>query len=813
MALLSTESASTLIEESPLEIAAFDVQGMKCAGCVSAVERQLKQNAGVTSASVNLVTEVAVVKYTSNTVKPELLAKNLTAVGFPAQLRDSQFSSSNKIAETQKKRQQQRQEQLKQLIIASILLLFSSLGHWHHLGGPEIPLLSHIGFHWTLATLAILLPGRNIFIDGWRALWHGMPNMNTLVGLGTGSAYATSCLALLFPGWGWECFFDEPVMLLGFILLGRTLEARARSQASAALEKLSALQPETARLIGSPDLSHASEIEIPVDQVRVGEWLKVLPGEKIPVDGILVDGQTVVNEALLTGESTPIAKQQDDEVKAGTINQSGVIALAVKGMGADTTLAKIIATVEEAQSRKAPIQQFADTVAGYFAYGVMAIALLTFLFWNFWGTALYPQVLSSVTMSMTSEAMPPPSPMLLSLKLAIAVLVVACPCALGLATPTAILVGTSIGAEKGLLIKGGDVLSVIHRLNTIVFDKTGTLTMGKPSLTNCLPAEDFAADSLLQIAATVESGTNHPLADAITQAAVKHNLPQLQANDYVTEPGLGTAAIVEGKTVLLGNPAWLAQHHIALSYSLEEAYQRFSLEAKTPVCMAIDGKIAGVFALQDTLRPQAKTTVSRLQALGLEIVMLTGDRILPAQAIAKQLGIHHIVAEVYPEEKVRVIEMLQGNKARSHIDPHDLLNTTDKLKHSHQIVAMIGDGINDAPALAQADIGITLRGATEVAKETAGIVLTHDRLEDVVTAIELSKKTYQKIRQNLFWALGYNLVAIPMAAGVLLPQFNLLLSPAIAAALMALSSVSVVINSLLLRYTVIIDHPSPANND
>ena len=805
MALLSTESESTAKQETLLEIATFDVQGMKCAGCVNAVERQLKQNVGVTSASVNLVTEVAVIKYTPNTIKPEIIAENLTAVGFPAQLRESELSHSNKIAETHKKRQQQRQEQLRQLVIAGILLFFSSLGHLHHLGGPEIPLLSHIAFHWSLATLAILLPGRNIFVDGWRALWHGMPNMNTLVGLGTGSAYGTSCLALLFPAWGWECFFDEPVMLLGFILLGRTLEARARSQASAALEKLTALQPDTARLIGSPELSNTSDIEIPVDQVRMGEWLKVLPGEKIPVDGTVVNGQTLVDEAMLTGESTPMTKQVGDEVKTGTINQSGVIVLAVDRIGSDTTLSKIIATVEEAQSRKAPIQQFADTVAGYFAYGVMAIALLTFLFWNFWGTELYPQVLTSMSMSMASEVMPNPSPVLLSLKLAIAVLVVACPCALGLATPTAILVGTSLGAEKGLLIKGGEVLSLIHRLDTIVFDKTGTLTMGKPSLTDCLPAPDFAADSLLQIAATVESGTNHPLAEAITQAADKQNLSRLDASDYVTEPGLGIAATVEGKAVLLGSPAWLAQHHIALSYSLEEAYQRFSLQAKTPVCMAIDGEIAGVFALQDTLRPQAKATISRLQNLGLKVAMLTGDRILPAQAIAKELDISHIFAEVYPAEKVSVIQMLQADKPKTGRENHPTVNAPGKPNQSRKIVAMVGDGINDAPALAQADIGITLRSATEVAKETAGIVLTHDRLEDVVTAIELSQKTYQKIRQNLSWALGYNLIAIPLAAGVLLPQFNILLSPAIAAALMALSSVSVVVNSLMLRYTTATD--------
>jgi Cu2+-exporting ATPase len=772
------------IPETPLATATFDVGGMKCAGCVMAVERQLAQTPGVDSACVNLVTEVAVVKYLTAAVQPENLAEKLTAVGFPAQLRvPASEALSNNTPTVAQRRQQERQQQLQQLIFAAILLIFSGLGHLDRLGAPPLPIVSHIGFHWGLATLALCLPGRAILRDGWRSLWHGMPNMNTLIGLGTGSAYFTSCLALLFPQLGWECFFDEPVMLLGFILLGRTLEARARSRASASLEALIALQPAVARLIGNPNASDISEIEIPAAQVRVGEWVRVLPGEKIPVDGTVVAGQSAIDESLLTGESLPVAKQVGDAVAAGTINQSGAIALQATSIGKNTALARIIASVEEAQARKAPIQQLADVVAGYFAYGVMAVALLTFLFWNFSGTKLYPQVLAAVPAAMAHSMAVAPSPLLLSLKLAIAVLVVACPCALGLATPTAILVGTGIGAEQGLLIKGGDILETAHRLDTIVFDKTGTLTVGHPSLTDSLPDGDLSAARLLQLAATVESGTNHPLASAITAAAAKQELPLLSAQDFYTEPGLGVSASVEGEVVLLGNQEWLERHGLSLPPELQAKVQAFAEAGKTAVWVALAGEVAGVLALEDRLRPDARETVERLQQLGLSAILLTGDRLAAAQAIARQVGITQVFAQVRPEEKVAILQSLQREAG----------------EEKRKIVAMVGDGINDAPALAQADIGISLQGATEVAVETAGIVLTRDRLLAVVDAIQLSRATFNKICQNLFWALGYNALAIPVAAGILLPRFGLLLSPAMAGALMAFSSVSVVTNSLLLR--------------
>ncbi len=784
------ETSSELV----LATATLDVQGMKCAGCVKAVERQLEQHSGVVSASVNLITEVAVVKYVPEKVQPKILAERLTAVGFPCDLRTStaipsgtasQHALSTTLNAAERKQQQMRRYRWG-LVTAAILLIFSSLGHLNHIGGPSIALVSNMGFHWGLATLALLIPGRGILIDGWRGLRHGMPNMNTLVGLGTLSAYLASCVALLFPQLGWECFFEEPVMLLGFIFLGRTLETRARNRASAALEALVALQPPVARLIGAPNASEMAGIEIPVEQVRVGEWLRVLPGEKIPVDGEIVDGETSIDESLVTGESLPIVKRSGDEVITGTLNQTGAIALQATHIGKDTTLAKIIASVEDAQTRKAPIQQLADTIAGYFAYGVMAVASLTFLFWDLLGTKLFPQVLPSTTHEMGGMS---PSPLLLSLKLAIAVLVVACPCALGLATPTAILVGTGIGAERGLLIKGGDVLEKVHQLDVIAFDKTGTLTVGHPSVTDCIPLKEIESNRLLQLAATVENGTNHPLALAILEACKGRELPLLRAEAYYTEAGLGVCALVEGQTVLIGNEDWLGDRGVVLPASTVDRAQSLSQSGKTVVYVAVEGQVQGIIALQDTLRPDAQETVNRLQSLGMAVILITGDRPQVADAIAQQLGIKQVFAQVRPNHKAEIIKMLQAGQGEKTID----FNPKSK------IVAMVGDGINDAPALAQSDIGISLQGATGVALETADIVLVRARLSDVVAALDLSLATFHKIRQNLFWALGYNTVAIPIAAGLLLPSCNIVLSPALAGALMAFSSVTVVTNSLLLR--------------
>ncbi|MGH8000167.1 MAG: heavy metal translocating P-type ATPase, partial [Brasilonema sp.] len=532
-------------ETSTTEKMTLDVGGMKCAGCVRAVERQLTQYPGVKSACVNLATEVAVVELEVGAVNADALAKELTAAGFPTQPRKLGGKVALETQSIQDPAQRQRQEMQaakRQLVIAVVLLVISFTGHFGNMNGHVIPVLHNIWFHCGLATIALLFPGRPILVDGWVGLRHNAPNMNTLVGLGTLTAYTASLVALLFPQLGWECFFDEPVMMLGFILLGRTLEKQARTRAAAAFKELLALQPQLARLIGKPKTtgetpslsSGAGVVEIPAELVRVGEWLQVLPGEKIPVDGEVVDGQTTIDESILTGEAVPVTKQPGDLVTAGTLNQSGAIAIQATRTGSDTTLAQIVALVEAAQTRKAPVQKLADTVAGYFTYGVLTAALVTFVFWYFFGTHIWHHAVMAYAMEISHHSLLSTShiphltiytPLLVSLKLAIAVMVVACPCALGLATPTAILVGTAIGAERGLLIKGGDILEKVHQLNTVVFDKTGTLTTGRPVVTDCLPfeaEEENASVScvvLLQMAAAVESGTIHPLAIAIQQEA------------------------------------------------------------------------------------------------------------------------------------------------------------------------------------------------------------------------------------------------------------------------------------------------------
>ncbi|MBD3883348.1 copper-translocating P-type ATPase [Phormidium tenue FACHB-886] len=775
----------------------LNVGGMKCAGCVKAVENQLSQQPGVITATVNLVTEVATVDCEPGKVDPASLAQKLTDTGFPTEPRLAGLpSTASTPADRQK---QETQQQFRRMTVALTLLLLSAIGHIDHfaaqVGWFTVPGLGNIWFHWGLATLALLFPGRSIITDGWRGLRHNAPNMNTLIGLGTLTAYITSSVALLLPGLGWECFFDEPVMLVGFILLGRTLEQQARAKAIHAFQSLLALQPTTANLLKDragqvdPDtFVHQPAILLPASQVKVGEWLRVLPSEKIPVDGEVISGQTTVDESMLTGEATPVLKQVGDLVSAGSLNLSGAIALKATRTGKDTTLSQIIALVEAAQTRKAPIQGLADTVAGYFTYGVMAIAAFTFLFWYFIGIPLWgEQVLGAGEwmMGMGHEhMMPAPVPadaLLLSLKLTIAVLVIACPCALGLATPTAILVGSGIGAERGLLIRGGDVLEKVHQLRTIVFDKTGTLTIGKPQITDCLPLQaSLSATALLQLAASVESGTQHPLAEAICQEAQRQELSLRSAEAFHTEPGLGVSAVVEGQAVVLGNLDWLAQQAIEIDEIAQSQAEALEAVGKTVVYVGVAGVLVGLLAAQDTLRPDAKQTIDRLRQSGLRVMLLTGDRLTAAAAIARLLDLQpeEVLANVRPDGKSKAIAQLQA---------------------TGQLVAMVGDGINDAPALAEADVGISLRSGTDVAIEAADIVLMSDRLADVEEAIRLSKATFNKIRQNLFWAFGYNLLGIPAAAGVFLPSFHLALSPAAAGAFMAFSSISVVTNSLLLR--------------
>ena len=792
---------------------------MKCAGCVRVVEQTLQTCHGVLSATVNLATEVATVEYHPSQTVPTSLTEALTAAGFPSQARLSpeerrSLGLSDLNNDLQIQRQTAAQQQVRQLVIAILLLVLSAVGHLNQLGGMRVPGLSNIWLHAGLATLALLVPGRPMLVDGWRGLRRHAPNMNTLVSLGTLTAYSTSLVALMWPQLGWECFFDEPVMLVGFILLGRTLEQRARHRAASAFQALLELQPDIARLMpqGSDPAgaSHATPsdlIEVPAASVRVGEWLYVLPGDKIPVDGTVLVGQTTIDESMLTGESVPVLKQVGDSVAAGTLNQSGAIVLEAQHTGAATQLGQIITLVETAQTRKAPIQTLADTVAGYFTYGVMALATLTFLFWYFIGTHLWPHILGTGGMSNMEHtaiehlwsSVTTASPLLLSLKLAIAVLVVACPCALGLATPTAILVGSGLGAERGLLIRGGDVLEQVYHLDTIVLDKTGTLTSNQPTLTDCLPIAthpDLTAHTLLQLAATVESGTQHPLALAIHQAAVAQEITLLPAHSFRTEAGLGVSAMISANghpslphpaQIILGNAAWLQQHGIELTDQHQAQVEPWVAAGKTVIYIGqvtdSDSVFLGAIGVMDHLRSDAAEMITQLKQMGLTVVLLTGDRQTVAQAVAAKLAIptQHVVAEVPPDGKAAVIRQLQAEGRQ---------------------VAMVGDGINDAPALAQADVGIALNSGTDIAIETAGIILMRDRLLDITEAIGLGRATFRKIRQNLFWAFAYNTLGIPLAAGILLPSLGIILSPAAAGAMMAFSSVSVVTNSLLLSFSV-----------
>ncbi|MEB3175517.1 MAG: heavy metal translocating P-type ATPase [Cyanobacteriota bacterium] len=736
----------TSLELPEAETFILSVGGMKCGGCVGAVERLLKQQPGVLGASVNLVTATARVACRRGASNAETLAAYLSEKGFPSQAQ-ARSAPPAPLPEAD--------FPYRSLATALALLVLSSLGHWQHLGGPHLPWVGSLGFHWLLATLALTIPGREIFRDGWQSFRHGRPDMNTLVSLGTGGAYLASCVAFLWPQGGWECFFDEPVMLLGFILLGRALEGQARNRAAQSLKSLLGLQPPVARLrLGE------QEVILPVEQIVLGDRLSVLPGEKIPVDGEVLAGTSAVDEALVTGESLPVAKGPGDMVLAGALNQTGVLTIQATQVGSGTVLAQIIAAVQEAQTRKAPIQRLADAAAGYFAYGVLTIACLTALVWSIGGR------LGLETGGVQPE--------LLGIKFAIAVLVVACPCALGLATPTAILVATGVGAELGLLIKGGDALETAQRLTLIAFDKTGTLTQGQPRLQGFFPQPCSSERDLLQIAASLEQGSNHPFAKAILTAAREQDLPPLKARDFHTEAGAGVRAVLEdGTPILIGNRGWLEEQCIPL------AADSPSIPPLSTLLYVAQGQTwLGCLALADPLRPEAEETLARLRALGLKTALLTGDRPETAETVGAQLQIAEIHAQIRPKEKARRIEAWQKQG---------------------EIVAMVGDGINDAPALAQADVGISLGGATDAALETADIVLMRAQLGDLLGALSLSRAAVGKIRQNLFWALGYNLLAIPLAAGLFWRWGHLSLSPGWAAACMAVSSLLVVTNSLTLK--------------
>jgi Cu+-exporting ATPase len=600
------------------------------------------------------------------------------------------------------------------------------------------------------------------FVFGWRfyrgtydAIRNRMGNMDTLIALGTSAAWAYSTVVTFFPSFFpfSGVYFDTAAVIVTLVLTGRFLEHISKGRASEAVRKLMDLQPRLAHVIRDE-----KEIEIPVEQIEVGDMFVVRPGEKVPVDGMVIEGYSSVDQSMITGESIPVEKNPNDEVIGGTINKTGMLKARATKVGQDTTLAQIVKLVEEAQIGRAPIQKLADRVATYFVPAVIIIALSSALAWYFIGNI----------------------GLQFSLLAFVSVTVIACPCALGIATPAALLVGTSKGAQNGILIKGGDHLEIAHKTTTMVFDKTGTLTVGEPSVTDVIPYDKYSADTVLMLAASVEKGSEHPLAEAIEKEAASRSLQLVNPSEFEAIPGKGVKAMIQGKEILLGNRKLMTETGVNLS-KIEEKTKKLEEDGKTVMFTVVDGALAGVIGAADTLKEYAANAVAELKKMGIEVIVLTGDNETTAKAIAKKLGIEKIFAEVLPQQKEAIIE---------------------RLRNEGKVVAMVGDGINDAPALAKADVGIAIGSGTDVAKETGGIVLVKEDLRDVVTAIKLSRSTVRKIKQNLFWAFAYNAALIPIAAGALVPFFGAQIYevlPFLAAGAMAFSSVTVVSNSLLLE--------------
>ncbi len=730
------------------------IQGMNCASCVQKLEKALLQTRGVTKAVVNLATEKAKIEYIPSETNLVEIKKAVESSGHKV----FEFAPSEEAEDPERLLREKEYKKLKTKfivgLILGLLIFFGSSRHWF----PWVPsFLGNFYVLWALATPVQFWIGWQFYKGAWGAFKHRNADMNTLIAVGTSAAYIYSVTATVFPsffetgGIKPEVYFDTSALIIVLIILGRLLEARAKGQTSEAIKKLMGLQPKTARVI-----RERKEMDIPVEEVLVGDMVIVRPGEKIPVDGIVKDGKSAVDESMITGESIPVKKKAGDEVIGATINKTGSFKFEATKVGKDTALAQIIKLVQDAQGSKAPIQRLADVISGYFVPIVISIAIATFVIWFNFG----------------------PFPALtFALLTFVAVMIIACPCALGLATPTAVMVGTGKGAEKGILIKGGESLETAHKLDTIVFDKTGTLTKGEPEITDIVTTNSYSEDEILKYSASAEKASEHPLGEAIIKGAREKKIELHDPKNFNAIEGHGIEAEVDGKKVLLGNLKLMRKQQIAVK-DLEGKADELAGDGKTPMYIALEGKAAGLIAVADTLKENSLQAVEKLKKLGLEVIMLTGDNKKTAEAIARKAGIDKVLPEVLPEDKVHEIKSLQ---------------------HGGRKVAMVGDGINDAPALAQADVGIAIGSGTDVAMEASDITLIKGDLRGVVSAIELSKRTIRVIKQNLFWAFFYNTAGIPIAAGVLYPFFGILLNPIFASAAMAFSSVSVVSNSLRLR--------------
>ncbi|MFC2001887.1 heavy metal translocating P-type ATPase [Chloroflexota bacterium] len=737
----------------------FPVGGLTCAACVARVEQSLSSVPGVISASVNLASEKATVEYIEGTEYSEL-RKAVKEAGYEL---GSEAATLEDV--TTASRRELRALRNKLILAASLAVLIMVLGM-----GTSIPGKPYV--LWVLATPVQFWAGWRFYRWAWGATRHRTADMNTLIAVGTSAAYLYSVIAILFPdffttgGLEPQLYFDTSAMIIALILLGRFLEARARGQTSEAIKKLIGLQPKTALVIRD-----GKENKISIEDVQVGDLILVRPGERVPVDGIVRQGHSSIDESMITGESIPVEKNAGDGVIGATINKTGSFQFEATKVGKDTTLAQIIRLVEEAQGSKAPIQRLADVIASYFVPIVIGIAIITFIIWYLVGPA------PVITFALLNF---------------IAVLIIACPCALGLATPTAIMVGTGKGAENGILIRSAEALERSHKINTVLLDKTGTLTRGEPSVTDIITIPSSSQEEVLRLAASVERGSEHPLGEAIVKAASEKKLKLHTTSGFNAIPGHGVEASVIRKKVLLGNLKLIKDRGLSLN-GLEAEANRLWMQGKTVMFLGIDKQVTGIIAVADTLKPNAQKAVSALHRMGIEVVMLTGDNHRTAEAIARELGIDRVLAEVLPEHKTQEVKKLQA---------------------AGKVVAMVGDGINDAPALAQADIGIAIGTGTDVAVESGDITLIRGDLMGIVTAISLSKRTMRTIKQNLFWAFAYNAALIPVAAGALYLVFGStgvpsglrfilgdygFLNPILAAAAMAASSLTVVSNSLRLR--------------
>ncbi|MEG0773834.1 heavy metal translocating P-type ATPase [Clostridium sp.] len=736
------------------------IQGMTCSACAKTIEKVTRKLDGVISSDVNVATEKLSIAYEPSKIRVSDIKKAVEKAGYKA-LEDEATVDADK-----ERKEKEIKLLWKKFVIAAIFtvpLLIITMGHMFGEGiGFELPKIidpmmnpRNFAMIQLVLVLPVMVAGNKFFTVGFKSLIRRSPNMDTLIAMGTSAAFLYGIFAIIqiFDGnvdYAYDLYFEAAGVIITLILLGKYLEAVTKGKTSEAIKKLMGLAPKTAIIIRD-----GKEIEMPIEEVEVGDVIVVKPGEKMPVDGEVVQGTTSVDESMLTGESMPVEKNIGDKIIGASINKNGTIHYKATRVGKDTALAQIIKLVEDAQGSKAPIAKMADIISGYFVPVVISLAILSSLAWYFVGgeTGVF------------------------ALTIFISVLVIACPCALGLATPTAIMVGTGKGAEHGVLIKSGVALETAHKIQTIVFDKTGTITEGKPKVTDIVVNGEISKEYLLQLAASAEKGSEHPLGEAIVKDAEEKALEFKMLDFFKAIPGHGVEVKIDGKEILLGNRKLMVESNISLE-NLEETSNKLASEGKTPMYVSIDGTMAGIIAVADTVKENSKKAIEKLHKMGIEVAMITGDNKRTAEAIARQVGIDRVLSEVLPQDKANEVKKLQAEGKK---------------------VAMVGDGINDAPALAQADIGIAIGSGTDVAMESADIVLMKSDLMDVPTAIQLSKNTIRNIKENLFWAFGYNTLGIPVAMGIVYLFGGPLLNPIIAAAAMSFSSVSVLLNALRLK--------------